>query len=254
MDLSRREHYCNQLGISQWFARKQLSLGATAESLYVQDLALGPSSDEGSTNDALDIPAPSSSGAALVDISDHGVGAKALLREVAGESEISSEQQAEDKSEQGVVASPQPNVSLRAYRFGEILITSSIARDRPDASERSLAEGIVRAFAGQAIQLEYYGVFEWPLFEQLLVQAHVANAVGPYLSRWWSECYQAKVIQHLHFGEEQPSELALPERKNRVCFRYSLSEMLISPAFKQDCWRKLVELKSAAGVGASGKH
>lgn len=184
----------------------------------------------------------------LVNGVSHGGGAKALLRDVAGAPEDSTDEGEAEGAEQVVSAEPQPQLSLRAYKFGPVLISTSMVRDRPDAAERTLAQAIAKAYLGSELSLEHYGVFEWPLFEQNLVQLHVANSVTPYLSRWWGECYQKSVTLHIHFGDVALPEQGIVDTINVMGFGYALSEMLLSPGLKQDCWRTLVAASSSKGV------
>lgn len=245
MELSRREHYCEHLGINQWYARKQLLLGASAPSLYEQAADYPQDSDD--AVHLLSKPASTTAPLPLVNNGSHGGGAKALLRDVAGAPEDSTGEGEAEGAEQVVSAEPQPQLSLRAYKFGPVLISTSMAQDRPDAAERALAQAIAKAYLGDEFGLEYYGVFEWPLFEQNQVQAHVANSVTPYISRWWAECYQKNVKQHLCFGDVALPEQATVDALNVIGFEYALSELLLSPGLKQDYWRKLVSARSNKG-------
>lgn len=254
-----RAQYLQQMGVSQWYARKRLPGAAVSSSAIYQAGVPLPANDsspseltvarvEAPVSVSASAPAPNvGSDAAKVALAslntpeDSAANAPLSLDDQQGRPQLSD-------------SARQFSVSVRAYIFESILITSEIERDRADAPERRLANNIVNACLGEAVTILSASEFEWPVFVRNELHDKLAIDGREVCGTWFASLLKSQPSFHIHFGssDEVLAQASQDESIRSFHFTFSLSELLTSPASKALCWKTLLEQGAVRSMSAQG--
>ena len=268
MRLRERLGYLNEMGVSQWFARRKLLGAATSclpgdEQGFSEEKSLAEPKSEGRLKSAVagqhvpkdsrvferdnvlesNKPSTEPSSAQIADIKD--LTAKSLAVSETTDSSV------ESASPSVVMEVPVPlNFNVRAYRVAHVLVTTEGgAGDAVSAeNEKALLGNILRASGVVVEGVDSLGAFSWPIFNNANLCRLDGVTEQLLLPRFLENCQDDAIYLHLHFGSTLSSivedfSLGKPsenEARNAfLCFENSLSQMMAMPMLKAKLWRSL---------------
>lgn len=240
LEFAKRQQALAHIGVVQWYARKRLSGAATSPDW--QELGFSSSAEPAKpAKEVLGEKAPISSPEPSVPASAQPPSAAVSKRENAS-SVVTIQKTEESKSSTPqLLEELKPALSIKAYLFEGVLVTSEVTRDHPDAEERILASNILFACSGKrSTPIEVYG-FEWPVFERRSLQRALGVDRDQLLRRWVDELHTKPFVWHWHFGSESNELFNQKPRVQRFSWPQTLRDIIANPASKGRLWSTLQE-------------
>lgn len=276
MRLDLRRDYLNELGVPQWYARKRLYGAAPSKELVWPDAIDSSVKVENKLNEPIQkqeatVPnssLPSPSETAVVGLGQalslvvSGDNSDSII-EVPAESAASREKGVQEDfvapaADKGSSSAPlivsaaegvqiekrseRVELSLVAYRIGDLLFVDESAVGVVDHSERELLQNIYFACCKEEQLVANVAGFEWPVFSRMDAVASSGVKVDHLLGRWFKSLLVKKVETVVYHGLENHAyaEAMVSGAEDLgvkfVGYDYSLTDMINRPLLKANYW------------------